>query len=218
MNRHKGLEVVYFQTGERQRARVIDLVLLLEIAWCSVFFGCRGRTRASLSMAGMLVAGYSAPVISGWLAEVLVPPGSRVMAWLTQQVAAPPTAVPVLSAFLPAHEVAVAYSTPGQWMALTLLRGLLTTAITLAVFLLFVITSYLVDVYRRTPDVRGRFGGWSPTTLTLGAGCGVYWAFLTAVSIADLSWIRPFSFLAEGASTSLGLHAAAFLLEAVHHS
>ncbi|WP_067930398.1 hypothetical protein [Alicyclobacillus kakegawensis] len=193
---------------------MVDLVLFLEIAWCSVFFGCRGRTRAFLCAGGMVVAGYVAAQTDDWLAGVLVPPDSRVFAWMVQQVAAPPNSVAVLSAFLPTRAVTV-YNPPGQWLAVSLLRGLFSTAITLAVFLMFVIMSYLLDVYRRAPDAKGRFHGWSLATLLVGAGCGMYCAFLSAVTMADLSFLRPFSFLAAHASGSLGVHAAAAVCEAL---
>jgi hypothetical protein len=197
---------------------MIDLLLFVEIAWCSVFLGCRGRTRMLMTGAGLAVSGYVASRLCGWMTQVLVPPHSRVFAWVVEQVVAAPPVVSVLAPFLPGEDVAAGTGNHGQWLAYTLLKTLFFVCTTLAVFLLFPTISYLVDVYRPAPDTRRNEERWAGFSLFIGTLSGLYVAALTATAIAELSWLRPFSFLWPYVQSSFGLHLTATVLEQIHRT
>jgi hypothetical protein len=184
---------------------VVDILLLAEIAWCTLLLRMKGVYAATLLAGGIFTSGYVAYHLSGWIAKQFLPPVSPAFRWLENHLSYEAQSVSTLSAFLPPIPTTNGFQ-HSQWIALHLVRTFLFVAITGAVFGLFVVMNYLSDALWDRPNHRASPVSETLTTC-LSFSCGVYAAGMTVVLLANLSWIQDFSVMTPELANSIGIQA-----------
>lgn len=185
---------------------MIDLLFVVEIAWCTVWLGTRTRWRALLYTAGAVTACAIGLFTSTWLTGVLAPPASPVFLWVSGQVQNSAQAVGYLHAFLPPEAaVAVNVANQHQWVAYSILRTAILLLIAFAIFWVFMLVVWLIDAlwdvqkadetsFRVESTVAGLFTGVLISTLT-GYGL-VHAAWLKALSDLSGAGLHSYGILA----------------------
>lgn len=190
---------------------MLDLFLIAEIAWCTLLMVMNGARRALLYSAGILTSGFAASQFSGWFAKVLLPPAGQSFLWLQSQLSLDTQSVSILSGLMPAEPV-LSGLPHGEWITLHIVKTLFFVAITCAVFLLFVVASYLSSALYDRPGVQtSAFGAYLLTPL-FAAATGLYAAVLTGLLLGNLAWLHEFAPLRTAVAHSLGMHWIAQLL------
>jgi len=194
----------------------MDVFFLAEVCWCTLLCGFHGIRSALILAGGFLSSGYLATQLSTWLEQTFVPPGSPAFTWLVTQVVAPPGAQSVLAQFLSPELTATSGANYNERIAVHVVHTLFFFAMTIAVFMLFLGTTYLIDALWDRP--RGGAGGRIERVGSYGIGilCGLYIGLQTAEVIANVSWVREGTMFTSALDNSLWMkaigHANTFLL------
>jgi hypothetical protein len=190
---------------------VLDVLLLVEWAWCAMLLRARGLQLAVLCSGGVVASTYVAARLSTWMAKTFTPPTSPVFQWLQSNVSTRPDTVAALSGFAPAQAVAAGGPSLPHVLAFHILQVLFYLAITGAVFLLFVMVWHFSNVFWDA-DVTEATDRVRAATTVLSVGCGAYLAILTAIFLANIAWLRGLPFLASATAHSLGMQGVAALM------
>lgn len=183
---------------------MVDVLLIAEIAWCTLYLGQQGIRKALVYACGLMVSGYVSGQVSGWLVRTFVPPASPAFHWLARQISALAVQQPVLAQYLPPTSTASGGMPLSQWIAYHVVQALFYVAFTGASLTLFLVGGMIHDAlwdlphHRTTPAV-------AILTSTLGLASGLYVAAVTAVLLANLSWIGALGGLTPFAASSIGI-------------
>ncbi|MCL6441980.1 MAG: hypothetical protein K6T83_00710 [Alicyclobacillus sp.] len=186
---------------------MLDLLFLAEISWCIVVLRTMQPQRTVVCAAGMAAAGYAGVSMSSWLQRVLAPPGSPTMDWIIQKVAnMEDRKVAVLASFVPAEPTTAGSGTGSEltWIAQHVAHALFAGAISLAVFLLFLVTTMLRNALWDTKiSVPGHADGLLRGMVSI--CCGVYVATMSGWMLGNAAWICPNTFIPEAVTHSFGM-------------
>jgi len=174
---------------------MLDVLFLAELAWCSIFIAVQGIERALLYSGGIVASGYAASQLSGWLARIFLPQTSETFLWLQAHVTLAAQGVSVLSWFIPAEPV-LSGTTQTAWVTLHIVKTLFFIGITGAIFLLFMVVSYLSTALYDRPQPAKRQGEAVLWTPLLAVTTGLYATVLTGVLVGNLAWFQNLTGLA----------------------
>lgn len=192
---------------------MIDLFLFIEIVWCTILLGLRPVEKAILYAGGVLASGYVSSQITPWMERTFVAPSNAAFLWLQEHINGDVESVVGQASYMPPEPASVGMTNHPQWIAYHIVSVLLYIFITGAIFAAFLAVCSLRDALL----VRVQHGNsLRPVSIGLGAVCGLYVAFLTAVAIANLSWIGAFHNLGETAHASISIRLIAFLSNMIH--
>ncbi len=172
--------------------KLIDILLISEIAWIVIFVGHQTLERTLFYVGALVSSGYVASISSQWITGVLLGHAATTMAWLSKQIQVPAKPVGLIGTVLPPESALSGHAIDSHWIAVHITTALIAIFVTIAVFLLFVVVSQLVVALWDLPTsyARGLKGFISYSCSFI---CGLYVAFLTGDTLANLSWIRLFS-------------------------
>ncbi len=190
---------------------LLDILLIVEIAWCMVLIGQKTMERTLLYLGGLISAGYVASISSSWATQVLVGRNNAAMTWIAGQIKAPAQPVGLLATVLPPTSAIGGHGINSEWIALHVATAILVFLMTISVYALFVVVSQLAFALWDSPDVQTT-GTNRKISYLLGLGGGVYIAFLTGTALANLSWLRSFSILSDAVGHSILLSFASTLI------
>ncbi|WAH36995.1 hypothetical protein [Alicyclobacillus dauci] len=166
---------------------MIDVILLGEVFWVWVWVRARTAERALLYVAAMLTSLFVATHISPWFARRFMESGST-FEWLTDRIQAATHPVGMTGLVMPPVPAFIGLSGEPKWIALHILQGMLTVLMTWAIFMLFMVIEYLMQVFW---DDEGVVSGRGDRVLAnlAGLACGVAVAWSTIWFLANLSWV-----------------------------
>ncbi|MBX5435790.1 MAG: hypothetical protein IRZ33_01080 [Alicyclobacillaceae bacterium] len=190
---------------------MLDLLLILEVAWCSRWLRASGPREALIRSGAILASGFAGANLSDWMARVLVPPAVPVLRWVEARVSLDAGAIPALAAFVPPETAAWTDTVQVQWIAYHVTQTLLFAGITAGVIAFFAVMNRLSDaLWDPVSTATRRLDGWiAPAAALLSS---VYLALLTATVFAQLAWLRPFAWVIGEARKSVAVHVAGWLV------
>lgn len=191
---------------------MLDILLLAEFVWVFFWFGRKTPWTTLLYTAGLFTAGTAASNLSSWLVSTFTPPASPAFKWVEAHIHNPSTSV-LLQTFISPQTVASTTTTPLQWIAYSIWKTLFLAMMTLAIFLAFVALKSVITVLSKPR--RAHNNGNYLTFIAAGIN-GFYILFLTADTLGNLAWLKALAPFQQSLSGSLGIHAAAYLIQLVH--
>jgi hypothetical protein len=197
--------------NRKERTEVLDLIYLAEAIWCIVWFRGKGMRQVVLYAGGIVSSGYVATQLSDWLAKTFAAPSSTVFVWIESHISTDSETVSALARFVPPEPTWTGLSQT-QWIALNVIKGILFVSMTLAIFVLFLTISYLVDALW---DRRHLFDAEAtgPLSSLVGFGCGLYIIVLTNLLLVDLAWLKGVPGIGHVLNDSVLFHVTAKLHE-----
>lgn len=190
---------------------MLDLLFIVEIAWCTILIAIQGVKRALLYSGGVLASGFAGSQLSGWFAKVLLPPASHSFLWLQSQLSVDTKSVLILSGFIPAEPV-LSGLPQNTWITIHIVQTMFFIGITLAVLTLFVVVAYLSNaLYDRPQPYKRKMEALLFTPL-LALSTGIYAAIITGVLVGNLAWLHEFVVLRTPVAHSVGMHWIAHIL------
>lgn|GEM_PF-4346892 len=192
---------------------MLDVFFVAEFSWVYWWFRTRSRFTLWFSIAGLFTAGLAASAVSDWLTTVLVPPTSATFRWIESQVSSHVQSVLLNELILPETAGQATGSTPNQWIAYSVLKGLFFVAITAAVFLSFTVLAQLVRVLKNQPDVEPlrRSDNW-----IIPASGALYATVLTVLATGNLAWFHALAALDPPLNASLTIRVTVSTLHFLH--
>lgn len=171
---------------------LIDILLVSEIAWCVLLIGNRTLERALFYVGALVASGYVATISAKWVTNILFGHASFTTAWLTGQIQVPAEPVGLIESVLPPQSTIGGHVVDAHWIAIHITSAFLASLITISVFMVFIVVSQLTLALWDLPTMQAR-GAKKFTSYGLSLICGLYVAFLTGDTFANLSWLRLFS-------------------------
>lgn len=179
----------------------MDLILLVEGAWVWIWIKSKTSERALLYIASISTSFFVATQISPWFTSRFLTSHNTFM-WLLDQMNQSTHPVGVATELLPPMPASIGLSGRAQWIAIHVVQGLFTVLMAAAIFVLFVVTEYLMTAIWDDDD------GWQETRgRAIRHICGAAGACAAIAAtiwfVAGLSWFPPFRGIAENDKSSL---------------
>lgn len=192
---------------------MIDVLLLAEWLWCMVMFFGAKLEKTLILAGGIVTSGYTATMVAPWMTKTFMPPSSTVYRWTLANISQNTIAVNSIAKYIPPEATA---TTEGhvQWITTHVLLSFMFVAVTLSVFVCFVVVVLLRNALwdRATP----------PETLirrisavALQAFSSTYILVISAVMLGNLAWLHSFSWLQNEVNQSLLMNWVGFMVSQV---